>query len=521
MSTSEKQESDLTGDDELVAYLDGELPPIDNRRVEERLAADADYRKQLSELDQAWEALDALPRATAGDDFARTTIEMVAVQAQRELSQHEVQVARADRWHRLRWASVAVIAGVLGFTVASIVLPNSDERLLENLPVIRQVDLLEAIRDLDFLRELAAQVPLEDLVRNQHQLEKDLEAIRAASVPESERRAVVLGMSPEEKQTAYGQRGRFESLSAEERARRTKLAQELATDPNRDQLLPVLVAYSQWLQWLNAQAGIRNVRLNDKSLTASERIAEIKEIAERERQVQRNFLSNPEKSRLREEIRSIADQYKAAALDWVRSRSDEELERKEEIIKRLEDGGPGAEYLTVWWALLNGDTFDEIRDRLAKHLDNDSKEYLSQRSRGGNRRSRDVLRSWIGQSLPLPRGDQPADSKALREFFTNVLSVEEKRRLLLDTTFTQFETAVADLFNDQDVGVLEEAMRGGQGRGRGGRGRGRGGPDGDGRGEGRRGGRGRDLELSPLDREPRRGPLDERFGDGKRDQPPL
>jgi hypothetical protein len=520
MSTSEKQEFDLTRDDELVAYLDGELPPADNRRVEQRLASDADYRKQLSELDQAWEALDALPRATAGDDFARTTIEMVAVQAQRELSQHEVQIASADRWHRLGWAAVAVVAGVLGFTLASILLPNSDKRLLANLPVIRQVDLLEAIRDLDFLRELAAEVPLEDLVRNQHQLDKELDAIRAASVPESERRALIQAMSREEKQTVYGQRGRFESLSEEERARRTKLAEELAADQARDQLLPVLVAYSQWLDAPRGEN--RTARLNDASLTASQRIAEIKAIAEDERRERRGILSNAEKDKFREEIKLLAEQHKAAALDWARSQSDEELERKDEIIKRLESGGPGAEYLTVWWALLNSETFDEIRGRLAQHLDNDSKAYLDERSRGGNRRSRDVLRGWIGQSLPLPRqGDQPADSAALRTFYANVLSVEEKRRLLLDTTSAEFETAVATLFNDQDIGALELAMRGGQGRGRGGRGRGRGGPDGDGRGEGRRGGRGREFDFSPFDRGPRRGPPDERFGDGKRDQPPL
>src|SRR2546421_727285 len=45
--------------DEIVAYLDGELPPQDCRRVESRLASDEGYRQQLHELDRAWEALDS------------------------------------------------------------------------------------------------------------------------------------------------------------------------------------------------------------------------------------------------------------------------------------------------------------------------------------------------------------------------------------------------------------------------------------------------------------------------------
>ena len=44
--------------EELVAYLDGELAPEDCRRVEDRLATDDEYRQQLRDLDQAWEAIE-------------------------------------------------------------------------------------------------------------------------------------------------------------------------------------------------------------------------------------------------------------------------------------------------------------------------------------------------------------------------------------------------------------------------------------------------------------------------------
>ena len=84
MSTPHSQ-PDAPDTDELVAYLDGELSADECRRVERRLASDADYRRRLSELEQAWLVLEELPQRTVDDNFARTTIEMVAVEAERDV----------------------------------------------------------------------------------------------------------------------------------------------------------------------------------------------------------------------------------------------------------------------------------------------------------------------------------------------------------------------------------------------------------------------------------------------------
>ena len=72
--------------DEIVAYLDGELPPQDCRRVESRLATDEEFRQEMHELDRAWDALDVLPTPTVDDGFARTTIELACVAAEVDLS---------------------------------------------------------------------------------------------------------------------------------------------------------------------------------------------------------------------------------------------------------------------------------------------------------------------------------------------------------------------------------------------------------------------------------------------------
>src|SRR4051794_10557073 len=82
--------------EELTAYLDGELDAAEVRRVEERLARDSDYQAELHRLQRAWDLLDRLPRSSVGELFTKTTIEMVAVAASEEAAQSQ------SVWPRLR-----------------------------------------------------------------------------------------------------------------------------------------------------------------------------------------------------------------------------------------------------------------------------------------------------------------------------------------------------------------------------------------------------------------------------------
>ena len=49
----------------MIAYLDGELPEAEARRMERRLADEPTLRARLRELQQTWDMLDALPKARA------------------------------------------------------------------------------------------------------------------------------------------------------------------------------------------------------------------------------------------------------------------------------------------------------------------------------------------------------------------------------------------------------------------------------------------------------------------------
>ena len=64
-------------DEQLNAYIDGVLSDEERRTVEERLAADPDARKRLSELRAVVDALHALPRAKAPSDLAGAVMAQV------------------------------------------------------------------------------------------------------------------------------------------------------------------------------------------------------------------------------------------------------------------------------------------------------------------------------------------------------------------------------------------------------------------------------------------------------------
>ena len=75
-----------TLEEQLVAYLDGELEPEESRRIEELLASDAEAQEIMQRLDRTWEMLDELERQEPGEATVRSTMEMVAAAAEEEVA---------------------------------------------------------------------------------------------------------------------------------------------------------------------------------------------------------------------------------------------------------------------------------------------------------------------------------------------------------------------------------------------------------------------------------------------------
>ena len=143
-----------TDDDELVAYLDGELDAGACARLERRLADDPQFRARLARLQQAWDLLDSLQRTEADDDFTRSTVEMVALRATDDVQSGNQAVRRTRTLAWLALVAAACVAAVLGYRGLSNRLSRPNRELVRDLPVIEKIDEYANVESVEFLQRL-------------------------------------------------------------------------------------------------------------------------------------------------------------------------------------------------------------------------------------------------------------------------------------------------------------------------------------------------------------------------------
>lgn len=153
MSLPDNENPDF-GKEELVAYLDGELDSEAIARVERCLSTDADCRQQLAELQKAWELLDKLPRSELPEAFTNSTVAMVAITEESEAGRLNSRRHRLRRWAQPLALLAVGMAVILGFSLTQALLTDPNEVLLEELPVIENLDLYLYAEDIEFVRRL-------------------------------------------------------------------------------------------------------------------------------------------------------------------------------------------------------------------------------------------------------------------------------------------------------------------------------------------------------------------------------
>jgi hypothetical protein len=508
MSTSHSQ-SDAPNTDELVAYLDGELSADECRRVERRLANDADYRRQLSELEQAWSALEELPQRTVDDDFARTTIEMVAVEAERDANARSTTQAAGDRKRKYWAAAIGLALVVISFVVVRRLFPGPNGMLVNDLPVVAQLDVLTQVEDIDFLQGLTK---LDLTSSDNGGFDAPGAAPRLVSTnswqsPE-DRRLWIEERSSEDKAELAALLDRYEKFTPAARDRLRRLEREIADSPHRAELERTLADYAVWIQRRTPgqQAKLRE-------MSSSARLDGVKELL-RESDREPRWRLSPEDERALQE----------AVLEFVAERKASILRDNPELQRRLADRPTAMVALTIMQMEMRDDQGRQrLHDRLTARLSPAAQDYLEDLQ---GRQRRWQLWRWTYEALQPKLGPEE-----LERYFTNDLSYDEREQLLA-MPLAEMEDQLRQMYMRSQVGLREGDWGGGFGRpgenGRGGPGLG--GPPDRGRGDRGPGGRrgpGRDfdgerfdrppLPLGPGGRPPGGPPLDRR---GRRPPPP-
>lgn len=232
------------------------------------------------DLGDLWKLLDRLPTVETPEHLLATTIEMVAVNADGSAGGRGGSPSRpaaasgADWWKKLWPAGVVVLAMACGMLLGRAMAPDPDRMLLEQLPIIRQIELLQEAGSIDFLeafpserfeqvfeqeqmsRWLAARAGIADLEGESARFATELASLEEMARPGVisgdeliRRREQVEAMSAEELLRLEQSLQTFKTLSSMERRSRVALARALA-DPSRPQLA---AAAGWWHLWLEFQ----------------------------------------------------------------------------------------------------------------------------------------------------------------------------------------------------------------------------------------------------------------------------
>ena len=166
-------------DDELTAYLDGELDGAAARAVEARLANDLTARREAEGLKKAFDLLDYLPKAEPSPDFATRTVTrlqpaVVAAPAVAVPTTPSAYAVAARRWPHaaaVAWLAAGVVALGVGYAGHRLAPATSvsaagvaedqanDYRVLAHLPLYVGVDDLDFVKALDGTELFAPELP--------------------------------------------------------------------------------------------------------------------------------------------------------------------------------------------------------------------------------------------------------------------------------------------------------------------------------------------------------------------------
>ncbi|MBD3674327.1 MAG: hypothetical protein HUJ26_12450 [Planctomycetaceae bacterium] len=147
--------------EDLVAYLDGELESEKTQAIDRALGESPVARHEVEMLTRTWEMLDLLPQEKAPETFTQTTMQTIRLE---ESSGTKLDVQRFAPQVRLAlmavvWLLCVSLSSWLGFTIANQWVVNPTDQLVDDLPVIQNLELYQSLEiddgdGIDFLKEL-------------------------------------------------------------------------------------------------------------------------------------------------------------------------------------------------------------------------------------------------------------------------------------------------------------------------------------------------------------------------------
>jgi anti-sigma factor RsiW len=139
--------------DDLVAYLDGELTGEAARALEAKLSLNPRARAEADALRRTWDLLDYLPRPEPSPGFTHRTLSRAAPVV---TGKRPAVPGRRRILPGVGWAAALVLAALTGYAGVGLLRPHrpGEQELVRDLRVIENKPYYDLVGDMDFLREL-------------------------------------------------------------------------------------------------------------------------------------------------------------------------------------------------------------------------------------------------------------------------------------------------------------------------------------------------------------------------------
>ncbi len=464
MTRSTPEQPDPALEEELVAYLDGELDPRASEEIERRVQQDEVARLQLQQFDRVWNALDDLPRPMANETFTRTTIEMITGDARQELVQATAMLPVRRRTWRLQVAAVSAAGVVLGFTLLWLILPNPNRTLYANLPVIEQVDVYGAFRDVDFLRQLDQTHPW--LREGERGAQAKQEAAMIAQLTDAsyrERKEYVAQLDPSEQSSLANKTRRYLELSSEGRQKLADRYEEIRTASDGQQLQQTAFAYYAWLSQFSE---VEQAKLG---WLETDRLAEIAQMNERLVARQDRELSPANASGLRKALQELYEDPEIQRLQEAffasfpnRARPDE-APRDDSVRRSREEVNRRTITFVLRMAEQEGRPLPPAAAEFRKAVEERLLAGLDQKTADELRSRPDAYRGWMLSAWLWSFRRERPDVATLEAYLQSGKFTQEEQYELFSMPNDEMYRALERLYMEDQMG--EEGDRGGRRRG--------------------------------------------------------
>jgi hypothetical protein len=264
---------------ELTAYLDGELPPEEAARFEQRLNNDPSLLAQMQKLQRTWDAFDSLPHESIDHAFVRSTMELVVQEARNGVGPSRTH--RAVRFRQPMLALIPVCLLVASFFAMRYIQTKPHRELIENLVMIENLDRYRMIHyDIAFLERLEQRQLFSDNEIFVGELDDLRNVVNSLDGSATTKRRLLdqpehylASLSRTEMQRLRNNYESYSKLSEPELAKLNSCHEKLMTHPSREQLTKTLNSFYEWLVALGASEKAGLLDLDGES-----RIAKISEI---------------------------------------------------------------------------------------------------------------------------------------------------------------------------------------------------------------------------------------------------